>query len=174
MPTGMFCLIAIGALALRAWAQTTASPYDLARAIDSHKVGWASISKALGVTDLPLLPRCDPSTTWPCSVDAVTVLKPSQVILALSGWPESTYLRFLEDGPRWRYTGSQVASRKNYDERYDALGMGTISFDAVKHLLLCRIEQRPARLNLENYPHLPLAQVATTAAADYLALLGAC
>ena len=56
----------------------------------------------------------------------------------------------------------------------DALRMGTISFDAVKHLLLCRIEQRPARLDLENYPHLPVAQVATTAAADYLALLGAC
>src|SRR5664279_4470453 len=56
----------------------------------------------------------------------------------------------------------------------DALRMGTISFDAVKHLLLCRIERRPARLDLENYPHLPLTQVATTAAADYLALLGAC
>ena len=53
----------------------------------------------------------------------------------------------------------------------DALRMGTISFDAVKHLLLCRIEQRPARLDLENYPHLPTAQVATTMAADYLALL---
>jgi hypothetical protein len=56
----------------------------------------------------------------------------------------------------------------------DALRMGTISFDAVKHLLLCRIERRPARLDLENYPHLPTAQVATTAAADYLALLEAC
>ncbi len=55
----------------------------------------------------------------------------------------------------------------------DALRMGTISFDAVKHLLLCRIERRPARLDLENYPHLPLAQVATTAAADYLSLLEA-
>jgi len=53
----------------------------------------------------------------------------------------------------------------------DALRLGAISFDAVKHLLLCRIEQRPARLDLENYPHLPTAQVATTAAADYLALL---
>jgi hypothetical protein len=52
-----------------------------------------------------------------------------------------------------------------------ALRMRAISFDAVKHLLLCRIEQRPPRLDLENYPHLPLAQVATTAAADYLALL---
>jgi transposase len=56
----------------------------------------------------------------------------------------------------------------------DALRLGAISFDAVKHLLLCRIEQRPARLDLENYPHLPAAQVATTAAADYLALLEAC
>jgi hypothetical protein len=55
----------------------------------------------------------------------------------------------------------------------DALRMGTISFDAVKHLLLCRIEQLPTRLNLENYPHMPLAQVATTAA-NYLAHLGAC
>src|SRR6202163_1598196 len=53
----------------------------------------------------------------------------------------------------------------------DALRMRAISFDAVKHLLLCRIEQRPPRLDLENYPHLPLAQVATTAASDYLALL---
>ena len=53
----------------------------------------------------------------------------------------------------------------------DALRMRAISFDAVKHLLLCRIEQRPPRLDLENYPHLPVAQVATTAASDYLALL---
>jgi hypothetical protein len=53
----------------------------------------------------------------------------------------------------------------------DALRMRAISFAAVKHLLLCRIEQRPPRLDLENYPHLPLAQVATPAAADYLALL---
>jgi transposase len=53
----------------------------------------------------------------------------------------------------------------------DALRLGAISFDAVKHLLLCRIERRPARLDLENYPHLPSAHVATTAAADYLALL---
>ena len=35
----------------------------------------------------------------------------------------------------------------------DALRMRAISFDAVKHLLLCRIEQRPPRLDLGNYPH---------------------
>jgi transposase len=53
----------------------------------------------------------------------------------------------------------------------DALELGTIGFDAVKHLLLCRIEQRPPRLDMENYPHLPSAQVRTTQAADYMSLL---
>jgi hypothetical protein len=53
----------------------------------------------------------------------------------------------------------------------DALHLGTLGFDAVKHLLLCRIERRPPRLDLENYPHLPLADVQTTQAADYMALL---
>jgi len=53
----------------------------------------------------------------------------------------------------------------------DALALGTIGFDAVKHLLLCRIERRPPRLDMENYPHLPPAQVRTTQAADYMTLL---
>jgi hypothetical protein len=53
----------------------------------------------------------------------------------------------------------------------DALRLGTISFDAVKHLLLCRIERRPPRLDMENWPHLPLARVRTTQAADYMVLL---
>jgi hypothetical protein len=39
----------------------------------------------------------------------------------------------------------------------DALKLGTISFDAVRHLMLCRMERRPRRLDMENYPHLPLA-----------------
>jgi transposase len=55
----------------------------------------------------------------------------------------------------------------------DALRLGAISFDAVKHLLLCRIERRPPRLDLENYPHLPLAEVQITQAADYMTLLSA-
>jgi hypothetical protein len=35
-----------------------------------------------------------------------------------------------------------------------ALHLGTIPFDAVKHLLGCRIEQRSPRLDLQNFPHL--------------------
>lgn len=52
-----------------------------------------------------------------------------------------------------------------------ALSLGAISFDAVKHLLLCAIEQRPPKLDLANYPHLPSAMVAVTRAADYQVLL---
>src|SRR3954454_12005190 len=54
----------------------------------------------------------------------------------------------------------------------EALRLQAVSLDAVKHLLLCRIEQRPPRLDLRQYPHLPTAQVALTQATDYLALLG--
>ena len=49
--------------------------------------------------------------------------------------------------------------------------LNTISFDAVRHLVLCRIERRPPRLDLQNWPHLPAANVRTTQAADYMALL---
>jgi len=48
-----------------------------------------------------------------------------------------------------------------------------ISFDAVKHLVLCAIDKRPPKLDLENYPHLPAAEVALTRAADYQMLLEA-
>ena len=53
----------------------------------------------------------------------------------------------------------------------DAMQLSAIGFDAVKQLVLARIERRPARLDLARYPYLPAAQVKTTAAADYAALL---
>jgi hypothetical protein len=52
-----------------------------------------------------------------------------------------------------------------------ALHLGTLGYDAVKHLLLCRVEQRPPRLDLENYPHLPLTEVQTTQPIEYMTLL---
>jgi hypothetical protein len=52
-----------------------------------------------------------------------------------------------------------------------ALDMGAIGFDAVKHLLLCRVERRPARLDLALYPYLPRARVETTSARSYMRLL---
>ncbi len=43
-----------------------------------------------------------------------------------------------------------------------ALDLGAIGYHAVKHLVLCRIERRPPRLDLDVYPFLPRAQVETT------------
>ena len=53
----------------------------------------------------------------------------------------------------------------------DAIRLGALSFDAVKHLVLCRIEGRPPRLDLELYPYLPRTNVATTSTRDYMTLL---
>ena len=39
----------------------------------------------------------------------------------------------------------------------EAIARGAIGFDAVKHLVLCRIERRPPRLDLTVYPYLPRA-----------------
>ena len=52
-----------------------------------------------------------------------------------------------------------------------ALRLGAIGFDAVKHLVLCRVEKRPPRLDLDVYPYLPKANVAKTSAASYLCLM---
>ena len=53
----------------------------------------------------------------------------------------------------------------------DALRLGALSFDAVKHLLLCRLEGKPPRLDPDLYPYLPRVTVKTTSATDYMALL---
>ena len=54
-------------------------------------------------------------------------------------------LRLHEDFPE-----RQVAAAVR-----DAVKRRLIGFDAVKHLLLARIERRPAHLDLSRYPHLP-------------------
>ena len=54
---------------------------------------------------------------------------------------------------------------------HDALKLGAIGFDAVKHLVLCRIERRPPRLDLDLYPYLPRARVAATSTRSYMSLL---
>jgi transposase len=53
----------------------------------------------------------------------------------------------------------------------DAIQLGAIGFDAVKQILLSKIERRPPRLNLEAYPFLPVTDVRTTRAADYAGLV---
>ena len=70
-------------------------------------------------------------------------------------------LRLLESFPE-----ATVASAVT-----DAIRLGAPGFDAVKQLVLCRIEQRPPRLDLAAYPYLPKPNVGTTRAADYASLM---
>jgi transposase len=53
----------------------------------------------------------------------------------------------------------------------ETIRLGAIGFDAVKLIALSRIEQRPARLDLSRYPHLPKMDVRMTAAAEYAVLV---
>jgi transposase len=52
-----------------------------------------------------------------------------------------------------------------------ALRLGAVGFDAIKHLVLCQVEKRPPKLDLEGYPYLPRANVARTSAASYMCLV---
>lgn len=53
----------------------------------------------------------------------------------------------------------------------EALRLSAISYDAVKHLVLAKVERRIPRLDLSAYPYLPQATVGITDVRDYLALL---
>ena len=53
----------------------------------------------------------------------------------------------------------------------EALRPGSINFDAVKILLLARLKNRPARLDLTFYPYLPAATVGTPDPRAYLGLI---
>ena len=102
----------------------------------------------------------------------------------LAGWdlPEEyrTLRRLLEDrmgqrGKREFVRVLRLMEHFSHQEVHhavrDALRLGAVGFDAVKQQLLCRVEGKPPRLDLELYPHLPRVSVQTTRATDYLTLL---
>ena len=102
----------------------------------------------------------------------------------LQGWalPEEfgTLRRLLESRTRRRGKREYVQVLRlletfNQQEVHaavkDAIHLEALSFDAVKHLVLCRLEGRPPRLDLELHPYLPRVRVSTTSAVDYMTLL---
>jgi hypothetical protein len=70
-------------------------------------------------------------------------------------------LRLMEIAPRQTVAEAAV----------EAVRRGVIGFDAVKQLVIGRIERRPPRLSPEAYPYLPAPAVRTSAASDYAALV---
>jgi transposase len=105
-------------------------------------------------------------------------------VAALQGWalpPVFQHLRHLLEarmGNRGKREFIQVlrlleiASREVVAAAVtDAIHLGAIGFDAVRQIVLARIERRPAKLDLAAYPYLPGTDVRMTRAADYATLL---
>ena len=102
----------------------------------------------------------------------------------LQGWDlpeEFATLRRLMEGRMAKHGRREYVQVLRLLESFDladlhaavkqALQLGAIGFDAVKHLILCRVERRPPRLDLSIYPYLPRATVETTSAKAYMRLL---
>lgn len=110
------------------------------------------------------LDQAAPLQTWQLPAEFAQLRRLLEARLGKPGKREYIQiLRLLECFPQEVVT---LAAR-------EALRLQAISFDALKHLVLCRIEHKPAHLDLLHYPHLPVAQVAMTAVSDYLGLLSA-
>ncbi len=118
---------------------------------------WALLERKPGALD-HAAPR------WPLPDEFLRLRRLLEARLGKPGTREYVQvLRRLEDFPLDHVRG---AIR-------DAVRLGAIGFDAVTHLVRCRLDHRPPHLDLAQYPHLPVPRVTTTAAADYLTLLGA-
>lgn len=115
------------------------------------------IEKKIGALD-----QAAPLAGWDLPEAFVTLRRLMEARMGKAGKRE--YVQVLRLLETFRLAEVEAAIR-------DALKLGAIGFDAVKHLVLCRIERRPPRLNLDVYPYLPRARVATTSARSYMSLL---
>jgi transposase len=108
------------------------------------------------------LDQAAPLQGWDLPEDFLTLRRLLEARMGKAGKREYVQvLRLLESFPRPEV---EAAVR-------EALRLGAIGFDAVKHLVLCRIDRRPPKLDLEVYPYLPRARVRTTDAEAYMSLL---
>ena len=111
---------------------------------------------------LPLLDQAGPRQGWGLPEEYRTLRRLLESRMGPRGKREFVQvLRLLES---FKLEGVHAAVQ-------DALRLGALRFDAVKHLALCRPEGRPPRLDLELYPYLPRVRVNTTSAGDYMTLL---
>ena len=130
---------------------------------------WTRWSSAAGRTPSPGTPAptsgttsCTTPSTTCRSQEFATLRRLLEVRMGRRGKREFVQvLRLLES---FRLEEVQSAAR-------DAIRLWALSFDAVKHLVLCRLEGRPPRLDMELYPYLPRVRVSTTSAGDYMKLL---
>ena len=117
----------------------------------------ALIERKIGALD-----HAAPLSRWELPEEFVTLRRLLEVRMGKSGKREHAQVLRLMETFQFQEVGGAVR---------DALRLGAVGLDAVKRLVLCRIEQRPPRLDLQLCPYLPSARVDTTSASDYMTLL---
>ena len=108
------------------------------------------------------LDQAAPLVGWDLPADFATLRRLLESRLAKAGAREYVGVLRLHEG----FSATQV-----HDAVRTALRLGAISYDGVKHCLLAALDGRPPRLDLADYPHLPLPAVAITDPMDYNELL---
>src|SRR5690606_29908994 len=107
------------------------------------------------------LDQAAPLQGWDLPEEFATLRRLMETRMNKHGWREYVQvLRLLES---FELADLHAAVKQ-------AIQLGAIGFDAVKHLLLCRVERRPPRLDLSIYPYLPRATVEKTSARAYMRL----
>ena len=108
------------------------------------------------------LDQAAPLAAWDLPEEFATLRRLMEARMIKAGRRE--YVQVLRLLETFEMADLQVAVK-------NALRMGAIGFDAVKHLVLCQVEKRPPKLDLDVYPYLPKANVGTTSAASYMSLM---
>ena len=155
---------------LDAWRDRPASPFEACEHVPGQ-VSSTALVRYRRVDDSALLAR------KPGALDQAAALRGWKLGPAFDPLHRRLEARF---GPRGKRASIQVLRLlEDVPERpmmaavRDAVKRRLIGFDAVKPLLLARIERRPVHLDLSRYPHLPQPFVAATRSADDATLLTA-
>ena len=142
--------------ALRSGEYATSSSYP-AHLRNRGKVEQRTTSLTQGALD-----QAAPLAGWDLPEEFATLRRLMEARMIKAGRRE--YVQVLRLLETFEMADLQVAVK-------NALRMGAIGFDAVKHLVLCQVEKRPPKLDLDVYPYLPKANVGTTSVASYMSLM---
>lgn len=108
------------------------------------------------------LDQAVPLADWGLPPEFATARRPTEARMIKAGRREHVQVLRL---PETFDIGDLDAAVKK------ALQSGAVGLDAIKHLVLCQVEKRPPRLDLDVYPYLPWAGVGITSAASDMSLL---
>ena len=131
--------------------------YERERFIFNHLHYLPLIERKVGCLD-----QAAPLADWILADEFATLRRLLEARMAKAGSREYVGVLRLHEGFRPDQVHTAVCT---------ALRLGAISYDGVKQCLLASLDGRPPRLDLEHYPHLPYAEVATTNPAAYNDLL---